>query len=209
MCATTGHLADARRRRRSITPRGIAGTSIPLDTFTASPASSRPTPTAATTSCTIPRARRDRSPRPCAGRTRAGSTSSWPTSRPMPGVEGMQRRSRRSRSKRSSASTRCSISNAASMAKALRSVCGCAGSRVRRLWRRSKPGCASNGPVSHARLRSPSRSTTCCGVGIGLSASSMMAESASPTIRPNGRCADLPRCVHCAPLSQVSVNIAS
>ena len=56
MSATTGRLAAAHRRRRSITPRATAGTSIPRGIFKASPASCRPTPIAATTGCTIPRA---------------------------------------------------------------------------------------------------------------------------------------------------------
>src|SRR5215467_12842109 len=48
--------------------------------------SCRRTPTADTTSCTIPRARRARSPRRCAGPTRGGSSSNSPTSRRMPGA---------------------------------------------------------------------------------------------------------------------------
>ena len=59
MSATTGPLAVARRRRRSITPRAIEGTSIPCGIFKPSPASCRPTPIAATTSSTIPRALRE------------------------------------------------------------------------------------------------------------------------------------------------------
>ena len=84
---TTGPLAVARRRRRSITPRAIAGMSIPRGIFKTSPASCRPTPIAGTTSFTIPRAIRVRSRRHCAGHMRGGSSSSWPISRPMPGAE--------------------------------------------------------------------------------------------------------------------------
>lgn len=117
MCATTGRSADVRRRPRSTTPRAIAGTSIRRGIFTASLASCRLTPTAVTTSCTIPHARGGRSPQHCVGRTLGGSSSSWRTSRRMPGAGRMRRRSHRSRSKRSSTSTRCSASNAASMGK--------------------------------------------------------------------------------------------
>ena len=53
---TTGPLAVKHRRRRSITPRAIEGTSIPCSIFKPSPASCRPTPIAGTTSSTIPRA---------------------------------------------------------------------------------------------------------------------------------------------------------
>ena len=62
------------------------------------------------------RARRGRSRRHCAGPMRGGSSSSWPTSRPMPGAARTRRRSRRSRWRRSSASMRCSTSSATSMA---------------------------------------------------------------------------------------------
>ena len=175
MCATIGRSAAAPRRRRSTTPRGIAGMSIPPGTFMASPASCKRMRTAATTSCMIPHARKGRSPRHCAGRTLGGSSSNWPTSRPTPGAVRTRPRSRRSRSKRSSASTRGSTSNVASMARVPRSVCACAGSRVLPLWRRWKLGCARSDPVSHARPRSPSRSTTCCVAGVVLPASSMMA----------------------------------
>ena len=58
MSATIGRLGDGRRRLPSTTRHAIAGTSIPRGIFTASPVSCRLTPTAATTSCTIPHARR-------------------------------------------------------------------------------------------------------------------------------------------------------
>lgn len=61
MSATTGRLADGRRQLRSITSRAIDGRSIPHGISKASPASCRPTPIAARTSYTMPRARRDRS----------------------------------------------------------------------------------------------------------------------------------------------------
>ena len=61
----------------STMPRAIAGTSILRGIFTASTASFRRTPTAATTSCTIPSARRGRSPPPSAGRMPAGGSLSW------------------------------------------------------------------------------------------------------------------------------------
>jgi hypothetical protein len=83
-----GRLGDGRRRLPSTTRHAIAGTSIPRGIFTASPVSCRLTPTAATTSCTIPHARRDRSPPPSVGPTPAGSSSSWRILRPMPGVAG-------------------------------------------------------------------------------------------------------------------------
>ena len=57
-CATTGRLAGARRRLLFTTPRAIADTSIPAGIFRASPAYCRPTPIAATTRCTTPRARK-------------------------------------------------------------------------------------------------------------------------------------------------------
>ncbi len=101
----TGRSGDARRRRRSITLRAIAGTNIPCGTFTASPAYCRPTRTTATTSCTILRALRDRSSPHSVGLMRDGSSSSWQTSPPMLGAGRMRRRSRQSRWKRSSAST--------------------------------------------------------------------------------------------------------
>src|SRR5437588_3450863 len=52
------HSAVAHHRQRSTTPRAIDVMSIPPGILAASPASCRPTPTAATTSCTIQRARR-------------------------------------------------------------------------------------------------------------------------------------------------------
>ena len=88
----------------------------PMRHLKASAASCRRMPTAATTSCTIPRARRGRSHRRCAGPMPDGSSSSWPISPPMPGAARMRRRSRRSRWRRSDASTRCSTSSAASTA---------------------------------------------------------------------------------------------
>lgn len=59
--AMIGRLADGRRRPRSITPRATDGRSIPHGISKASPASCRPTPIVATTSCMTPRARRGRS----------------------------------------------------------------------------------------------------------------------------------------------------
>ena len=56
----------------------------PVRHLKASAASCRPTPMTATTSCTIPRARRDRSRRRCAGPMPGGSSSNWRISPPMP-----------------------------------------------------------------------------------------------------------------------------
>jgi transposase len=61
-------------------------TSTRFGTSTASPASCRPTPMAATTSCMRLHARRDRSRPRCVGRTLGGSSSSWPISQLMPGA---------------------------------------------------------------------------------------------------------------------------
>ena len=71
--------------------------SIPNGIFKTSPASCRLTPTAATTSFTIPRAVRERSHRHCAGPMPGGSSSNWPISPPMHGAERRRRRSHRSR----------------------------------------------------------------------------------------------------------------
>src|SRR5258705_458563 len=94
------------------------------------------------------------------------------------GAASRRRRSRQSVSNRASAATPCSISNGGSTAKAPKSVCEYAGSRVRPLWRRWKHGCGSSGCVSRARPRSPNPSIICCGAGIGLPSSSTMAGSA-------------------------------
>ena len=72
----------------------------------------------------------------------------------------------------------CSTSSAASMVRAPKSVCACGRSRARPLSLRWKPGCASNAPACRTHPRSPDRSTTCCGAGIGLPASSTTAGSA-------------------------------
>jgi transposase len=181
--------ADARRRRRSTTPRAIAAASILPVILAASAASCRPTPMAATTSCTIPRAPRDPSLRPCAGPTRAGSSSISPISPPMRAAAGTRRRSRRLHSTRSSASTCCSISSAASMDRAPRSACEFAGSRARRCWRHSRAGCANSARACRAHPPSPDRSITCCAAGIGSLASLRMVGSVSPTMRPSARCA--------------------
>jgi transposase len=146
----------------------------------------------ATTSSTSPRGRRDQSSPHCVGRTLAGISSSWRTSRPMPGAARRRQRSRRSRWRRSNVSTPCSTSNAASMAKVPKSGCGCATNRVRLCWWRWRHGCANSGPASRTHPRSPSRSTICCAAGTGLPTSSMMAGSASPIMPPNAPCAALP-----------------
>src|SRR5436190_16567992 len=52
-------------------------------------------------------------------------------------------------------------------------------------WPPWRHGCVRSAPACRARPRSPSRSTTCSGAGIGLSASSTMAGSASRTMRPS------------------------
>jgi len=116
MCVTTGPLTVARHRRRCITPRVIAGTSIPPGIFRPSPASCRQMPIAGTMSSTIRRVLKERSRRHCAGAMQGGSSLNWRTSRPMPGVERMRWRSRRSRWRQSSALTRCSTSSATSTA---------------------------------------------------------------------------------------------
>ena len=124
---TIGRLEDVRRRPLFTMPRAIAGMSIRPGIFMASPVSCRLTPTAATTSCTIHRARGDRSPLRSVGRMLAGSSSSSRILRPMPGAARRRRLSPLSRSKQSNESTRSSISNVASTAKTPHSVCGCAG----------------------------------------------------------------------------------
>ena len=132
----------------------------------------------ATTSCTIPRARRGRSRRRCAGPMPGGSSSNWRTSPPMQGEARMRERSRRSRWRRSSALMPCSRSSAASTALLLLSGCASARSKARRYWRLWKPGCASNVAACRARPRSPSRSTTCSSDGIGSLTSSTTGGSA-------------------------------
>ena len=96
------------------------------------------------------------------GPTRAGSFSSWPTSRPMPGAAGSRRRSRRSRSKRSSASMACSTSSAASMVRAPKSVCArgterapcrCAGAWLRQQRSRLSNSSAVAGPIDYMLRR--------------------------------------------------------
>src|SRR5260221_2172428 len=69
-----------------------------------------------TMSSTIRRVLKERSRRHCVGAMQGGSSLNWRTSRPMPGVERMRRRSRRSRWRQSSALTRCSTSSATSTA---------------------------------------------------------------------------------------------
>lgn len=129
----------SRDRRHEHPVRGI---------LLASPASCRRTPMAATTRSSTPPARRGRSRPRCAGRTRDGSSSSWPTSRPMPGAARRRRRSRRSRWKRSGASTPCSTLSATSTATVPRSVCGCGRNRAPRCWQRWKRGCANSARAS-------------------------------------------------------------
>ena len=130
------------------------------------------------TSCTKHRGGRDQSLPPCVGLTLEDSSSSWRTSRPMPGAARRRRRSRPSRWRRSSASTPCSTLNAASTAKAPKNGCGYARSRARRCWGRWKHGCANSAPVCQTHPRSPSQLAICCAAGIDLPGLSTTAGSA-------------------------------
>jgi transposase len=118
-----------------------------------SPASLRPMPIAASTAYTMPRASRRPSHRLFAGRTRGGSSSSWPISPRMPDGDGRQRRSRRSRLRLCNASTRCSTLSAPSMGSAPTSVGACDRRKVHRLGLSWRHGCASSGPNCRARPR--------------------------------------------------------
>ena len=142
MSATTGRLEGARRRRRSITPRAIAGMSIRRGTLRTSAAFCRLTPIAATTDFTIPRGRRGRSSPPCVGPMREGSSSNLSISARTPAAAKARPRSRRWRWRRSSALTRCSISSVASTGLPPTSVCA-SGDRdqVSRARRRSYRAC--------------------------------------------------------------------
>ena len=86
MYAMTGRLPAPTHRRRCSTIRAIAAASTRPGIWPVMPGSSRPTPMAATTSCTRPIASRGRSSRRPAGRMPAGPSSSWLISRPMPGA---------------------------------------------------------------------------------------------------------------------------
>src|ERR1700730_10461991 len=81
MCVTTGPLTVARHRRRCITPRVIAGTSIPPGIFSPSPVSYRQMPIAGTMSSTIRPVLKEPSRRHCAGPMQPGSSSNWRTRR--------------------------------------------------------------------------------------------------------------------------------
>jgi transposase len=80
----TGHIWTYVRDDRPFTLQEIDDRNIPSAIFKASRASCRPTPTAAITAFTIPRGYRAQSRRPSVGAMPGVSSSSWPTSLPMP-----------------------------------------------------------------------------------------------------------------------------
>jgi transposase len=87
VCATTGRSADRPRRRQCSIIRATAAVHIRFGTSPIMPASFKPMLTADTTNCTKPTAGRGRSSRRAAGYMRAGHSSSWPISPPMPAAK--------------------------------------------------------------------------------------------------------------------------
>ena len=84
MCATIVRLAGRIRRRRCSTTRAIGPASMLRRIWPTMPGSSRPTPSADTTSCTRPTASRARSSRRRAGSMPGDPSSRWPISPPPP-----------------------------------------------------------------------------------------------------------------------------
>ena len=127
-------------------------------------ASCRPTPMAATANSTNQDASPDRSWKPPAGHTHAGSSSCWPMSRVVRAGRRKARARRccrRSAWKPCSASTPCSTSSARSTAKASKIAERSGRPRRRRWWLTCTGGWASNAPSSRAATTSPAPSTTC------------------------------------------------
>lgn len=151
--AMTGLSPGLRHRQRSITPRATDEAGIPRSIWPPSPASCKPIATTASSRCSTRRRRRCRLRRRFALPMRGGASSSWPTSRKTPGKARQANRSPRARWRRSGVSTRCSRSNAPSMAIAPTSGVPCARTRANHSSTTCTPGCCVSAKPSRALPR--------------------------------------------------------